>query len=117
VELNFYFIVGGFFRYFTGDTYNQIIPIYDVDPPDTDIYGQPRGSYRLDSGINLDLRLEKLFTIGADSSLSVGVNIFNVTNEDTEIEAQQNVDSEFPFGATRSIVRPRRYQFVLRFIF
>ena len=110
-------IVGGFFRYFTGDTYNQIIPIYDVDPPDIEIYGQPRGSYRLDSGFSLDLRLEKLFTIGADNSLSLGVNIFNVTNEDTEIEAQQNVDSEYAFGATRSIVRPRRFQVVVRFIF
>ncbi len=110
-------VVGGFFRYFSGNTYTQIIPIYDVDPPDTNIYGQPAGSYRMDSGINLDLRIEKGFRLGGDKNLSLGVNIFNVTNEDTQNEVETNVDSELAFGETRNIVRPRRYQVVLRFIF
>jgi hypothetical protein len=117
VHLPWEIVAGGFFRYFSGNTYNQIIPIYDVDPPDTNIYGEPAGSFRLDSGFNLDLRLEKAFTLGADSSLSLGVNIFNVTNEDTEVQVEQNIDGDVPFGATTNIVRPRRYQVVLRFIF
>jgi hypothetical protein len=117
VHLPLKFIVGGFFWYSSGNTYNQVIPIYDVDPPDTNIYGQPRGTFRMDSGFNLDLRLEKLFSLGAGTDLSFGVNIFNVTNESTQVAVEENVDSEDAFGDTIDIVRPRRYQLVLRFTF
>jgi hypothetical protein len=117
VHLPLKFIVGGFFWYASGNTYNQVIPIYDVDPPDTNIFGQPRGSYRLDGGFNLDLRVEKLFSLGAGTDLSLGVNIFNVSNESTEVAVEENVDSEDAFGDTIEIVRPRRYQVVVRFTF
>jgi hypothetical protein len=117
VHLPLQFIIGGFFRYASGNSYNQIIPVYDVEPPDTEIYGQPRGSFKVDDGFNLDLRAEKLFDLGGEHELSVGMNIFNVTNESTEIEVEENVDSELPFGETRRIVRPRRFQLVLRYTF
>ncbi len=117
VHLPYQFVIGGFFRYATGNTYNQIIPIYDVEPPDTNIYGQPRGSFRLDDGFNLDLRLEKLFSLGGQHKITLGVNIFNITNESTEIEVEENVDSELAWGETRRIVNPRRYQVVLRYTF
>ena len=117
VHLPYQFIIGGFFRYASGNTYNQIVPVYDVEPPDTNIYAQPRGSFRMDDGFNLDLRFEKLFSLGGQHKLSLGVNIFNVTNESTEIDVEQNVDSELAFGETRRIVNPRRYQLVLRYTF
>jgi hypothetical protein len=47
----------------------------------------------------------------------LGVNIFNVSNESTEVAVEENVDSEDAFGDTIEIVRPRRYQAVVRFTF
>lgn len=107
-------VVGGFFRYFAGNTYNQIIPVFDVDPPDTNIYGESAGSFRLESGFNLDLRIEKQFGIGGDRTIGLGIEIFNATNENTQIEAETSVDSERPFGTTRRIVRPRQWRLGVR---
>jgi hypothetical protein len=117
VHLPLQFIIGGFFRWTGGNSYNQIIPLYDLDPPDTEIYGEPAGSFRLEDGFNLDLRAEKLFSLGGETTISLGLNVFNVTNESTELEAEQSVDSDLPFGATTFITHPRRFQLVLRLLF
>jgi hypothetical protein len=113
-ELPWKILVGGFFRYFTGNTYNQIIPVFDVDPPDVNIYGETAGSFRQESGFNLDLRAEKMFGFGGGRSVGVGIDVFNVTNESTGIDSEQSVDSERPFGTTTQIVRPRRYRVGVR---
>ena len=113
-ELPWKILVGGFFRYFTGNTYNQIIPVFDVDPPDVNIYGETAGSFRQESGLNLDLRAEKMFGFGGGRSVGVGIDVFNVTNESTGIDSEQSVDSERPFGTTTQIVRPRRYRVGVR---
>jgi len=106
-------IVGGFFRYFSGNTYNQILTVEDVDQRSR-IYGAPAGSFRHDDGTSLDLRLEKDFTLGDDRQIGVGIDLFNVFNADTVIEAEQSIDSDRPFGSPTLLVRGRVYQLGMR---
>jgi len=113
-EIPWKIIVGGFFRYFSGNTYNQLIPVFDIDPPDVNIYGETAGSFRIDDGFSLDLRLEKMIGIGGGRSIGVGIDMFNVTNESTTSDVEQSVDSDRPFGSTTNIVRPRRYRLGVR---
>jgi hypothetical protein len=111
-------LVGGFFRYFSGNTYNQLIRVpEDVVDQESQIYGAAAGSFRQASGTSLDLRLEKEFGIGDDKTVSIAIDMFNVFNEDTVTESEQSVNSDRAFGSPTSIVRPRRYRLGLRFRF
>ena len=109
-------VLGGYLSYFSGNTYNQLIRVEDVDQT-SDIYGHPAGSFRLDDGINLDLRVEKDFNIGNNRRLGVGIDVFNVGNADTVIEAEQSLNSDRPFGAPRRLVRGRVWRIGARFHF
>ena len=109
-------IVGGYLRYFSGNTYNQLIRVADVDQR-SQIYGHPNGAFRLDDGISLDLRVEKDFNIGSDRSLGVGIDVFNVGNADTVIEAEQTLNSDRPFGAPVRLVRGRVWRLGARYRF
>ena len=109
-------LIGGYFRYFTGNTYNQVITVDEVDQR-SQIYGAKAGSFREEDGISLDLRAEKLFDIGGDKSIGIGIDIYNVFNAGTVISSEQSVDSEIPFGGPTSLVLPRRWRLGLRFRF
>ena len=109
-------VVGGYFRFFSGNTYNQQIRVEDVDQR-SQIYGYPAGAFRVDDGISLDLRVEKDFTIGDGRLLGVGIDVFNVGNADTVIEAEQSLDSDRPFGAPVRLVRGRVWRLGARFSF
>lgn len=113
-EVPWKIVIGGFFRYFSGNTYNQNVPVYDVDPPDINIYGETAGSFRLDSGFSLDLRAEKMFSFGGDRSIGIGIDMFNITNQSTQTGVETSVDRERPFGTTTDIVLPRRYRLGVR---
>ncbi|GEM_PF-1945978 len=109
-------VVGGYFRFFSGNTYNQTVRVEDVDQ-ESEIYGYPAGSFRVDDGISLDLRIEKDFTIGDGRLIGVGIDVFNVGNADTVIEAEQSLNSSRPFGAPRRLVRGRVWRLGARFSF
>ena len=109
-------IVGGFFRFFSGNTYNQLIRVEDIDQR-SEIYGAPGGSFRHDDGISLDLRVEKDVQLGGNRKIGVGIDIFNVGNADTAIEAEQSLNSDRPFGAPTRLVRGRVYQLGARIHF
>ena len=115
-ELPYGIVVGGFFRFFSGNTYNQIIRVEDVDQR-SEIFGAPGGSFRHDDGMSLDLRIEKDFNIGENRKIGVGVDIFNVGNQDTVIEAEQSLNSDRPFGAPTRLVRGRVWRLGARFHF
>lgn len=109
-------LVGGYFRFFTGNTYNQLINVEDVDQRST-IYGAKAGSFREEDGVSLDLRVEKLIDVGADKSIGIGIELFNIFNAGTVVESEQSVDSERPFGSPNLLVQPRRWRLGLRFRF
>ena len=109
-------VVGGYLRFFSGNTYNQQIRVDDVDQR-SEIYGYPNGSFRLDDGLTLDLRVEKDFNIGGGRLLGVGIDVFNAGNADTAIEAEQTLDSDRPFGAPVRLIRGRVWRIGARFHF
>ena len=109
-------MVGGYLRYFSGNTYNELIRVDDVDQR-SEIYGHPAGSFRLDDGLSLDLRVEKDFNLGGGRLLGVGIDVFNAGNADTAIEAEQSLDSDRPFGAPRRLIRGRVWRLGARLQF
>lgn len=109
-------VVGGYLRYFSGNTYNQLIRVEDVDQR-SEIYGYPNGSFRLDDGLTLDLRVEKDFNLGGGRLLGVGIDVFNAGNADTVIEAEQTLNSDRPFGAPVRLIRGRVWRLGARLQF
>jgi hypothetical protein len=114
------FILGTYVNAFSGNPYNQLIPLLEeaeIEPFDQEIFGEPRGSFRNPSGILVDLKVEKLFPIGGTRA-SVMLDIFNLFNSDVALDSQQGVDNEDrPFGSVTGLVRPRTWRlgFRLRF--
>ena len=93
---------------------------------------EPRGSRRLDTLNILDLRLEKIFTIGGDHKLSVYSDILNALNADTVTSVFNNVGgtsvfnpppaaagstTSVPFGGPAAITAPRQIQIGARWSF
>ena len=98
-------VVGGYLCYFSGNTYNQVIRVEDIDQRSA-TYCCTAGSFRVDVGISLDLRVEKDLNLGSGRSLGVGIGVlnvgiavFNVGNADTFVEAEGTLNSHRPFGA------------------
>jgi hypothetical protein len=73
------------------------------------------GSYRLETYRNLDLRLEKRFSLaGPYGDLGVVFDVFNLTNEDTVIDIFNRVPD---FGQITGIVNPRTFRIGARWLF
>ena len=93
---------------------------------------EPRGSRRLDTTNILDLRLEKIFTLGGDHRLSVYSDILNALNANTVTSVFNNVGgtgvfnpppaaagstTSIPFGGPAAILSPRQIQIGARWSF
>jgi hypothetical protein len=74
---------------------------------------QPRNDFRTDDYWNLDLRAEKLFSIGGEHELSLLVEAFNVTNEDN-VATVNNVAGA-AFGTPNSFLSGREIQLGVRY--
>jgi len=71
-----------YFRYITGNTWTRTA-FYWLDQGGRTILTKKRGSRRYDDRINLDLRLEKRFTLAEKYRIGLMMDIFNVFNSDT----------------------------------
>lgn len=69
---------------------------------------QPRNRCRVDDVVTLDLRAEKLFSIGGAHSLALLVEAFNLTNEDN-VATVNNVSGP-AFGTPSSFLPGREIQ-------
>jgi len=88
---------------------------------------EPRGSQRYDMQKILDVRLEKIFTLGGKSRLGIIADIFNVFNADTITNWGTVINSDYfltpgkyPSAdghAIQSILFPRQARLGIRFIF
>jgi hypothetical protein len=93
---------------------------------------ESRGSRRLDATNLLDLRLEKIFKIGADHRLSVYSDITNALNADTVTAVVTNIaggsvlnpppaakgsTTLVPFNGPTSVLAPRQIQVGARWSF
>jgi hypothetical protein len=109
------FDIGFFYSHETGDTWEPLVEIGDIVNQGGWILGLPRGSYRLPSQNNLDLRVEKEFAISG-GQFRLSADIFNALNKGdaTEIDADWGSDT---YGQPMNFVPPREIRLGIRYTF
>jgi len=76
-----------------------------------EVLAERRGSREYDSFVTLDLHLDRPFRVSDDVALSIGVDVFNVTDADavTSVTTLVN-DPAVPFGDVRRRQNPRTFR-------
>jgi hypothetical protein len=69
--------------------------------------------FRLDDVATVDLRVEKEFALTSAVNFTFGIDVFNVTNEGTELNRQRNLDATNRFFLADNI-SPRIYRLGVR---
>jgi hypothetical protein len=118
--------LGLFYQYYSGGTYNRNIKIpKDIDPDSVGLYAEPlriygeeKGAFREPAQHNLDMRLEKFFTLGVRFRLGLLIDMFNIFNADTPTSLETRIErGRDPFGFVRGIRSPRTFRLGLHFEF
>lgn len=119
--------LGAFVQYDTGFTYTPSFEIQssfdqewvaesgEVFDPDhfffirrQEVFAEKRGSREYDDFFKVDLKLDRPFRLNDDLTLAVGVDVFNVLNEDAVTRRTTLVnDPSVPFGEVRRRQAPR----------
>jgi hypothetical protein len=120
-------VLGFFYSWASGETYNRLIWIPDsIDPDPVSEYsqyvyilGEERGRFRYPSQHNLDVRLEKFFQLPSGYRLGFLVDVFNAFNAGTTTQVNTRIDpwTEFPFGKVSGVRFPRTFRTGIRFSF
>jgi hypothetical protein len=123
--------VSAYFRALSGTTYEPFFRFgsQEISFPlrtGRELLLEPRGSRRLPSRKQLDVRLEKIFRIGsAQDRISVYADVNNVLNESTAIDvitlypdqAIGGVDDPVAFGSPAELIAPRQLTIGARWSF
>ena len=73
-----------------------------------EVFTEKRGSREYDEFFKVDLKLDRPFRLNDDLTLAVGVDVFNVLNEDAVTRRTTLVnDPSVPFGEVRRRQAPR----------
>jgi hypothetical protein len=94
----------------------EIYREYTGSRTDTNRYAEPAGSRTTDSHYQLDLSYTQDFPIGNRFNIQLVGDIFNVTDNQTGYNIQNQVNSA-GFGDPRTYFNPRRFQLMVRFLF
>ncbi len=113
--------VSGFFHYYSGQRYTRTLSNMDLgvtlSQGQSIIYADTKGSYGLPAQVILDMRLEKVFRIGA-YSLGIFADGFNLLNANEATEVQTRSGSPvLIFGEMTRIMDPRAVRLGFRFEF
>jgi len=102
--------ISGSFRFISGRTWQRRLRVGGLGQGSVYINTEPRGSRRLPSQTNLDLRLEKVFYFGGDRSRRFGLtfDVFNAFNSGTTTRISSSVGSSF--GEIQRIVDSRGFR-------
>lgn len=123
--LPFKITLGVSYLFASGSTYNSNIRIPDEIDPDSvgnyagalRFYAEEKGSFRYPSVHQLDLRLEKFFTLGK-TRFGLLMDMFNVLNASTVTEYETAYEPDaYEFGYVWGIMRPRTWKFGVQFEF
>jgi hypothetical protein len=71
------------------------------------------GAYRLDDLTTADIRLEKEFALTSAVNFTFGIDVFNITNEGTELSRNRNLSTSNVFSLNDN-VSPRIYRLGVR---
>ncbi len=117
IILPFDIAVSPYLSVISGNTYNTYYRVRnEINQSSKYIPAQQVGSLRFPTDVNLDLQVEKTFTIKGNTRIGVVFNIFNLFNASTVTEVQ-NVLTSDDVGATYSIVNPRSFRAGVRFYY
>jgi outer membrane receptor protein involved in Fe transport len=98
----------------SGNTYNTYYRVGDeINQKAKYIPAQEVGSLRFPTQVNLDMQVEKTFTIKNNTRIGIMANVFNVFNSST-ITSYQNYITSSDFMSTYAIVNPRSFRVGLR---
>jgi hypothetical protein len=111
--------LSGFYSFLSGNTYSDYVYVSLPDPEGGAAYimPEPMGSKRYPDQHNLDLQLEKIFTIKGRLRISAMVSAFNIFNADTVNAVNSTVNIADPYGSVSSLVNPRVFRAGLRLYF
>ena len=115
--LPYEFSVSAFATYINGSPWAPILRYADdaLGQYRVTFLAEPRGSHRLDSQFNVDMRLEKTFH-WRNFNMSVLADIYNLFNDGTYTFIIRRLDLS-DYQEPTGIVRPRSYQLGVRFGF
>jgi hypothetical protein len=107
-ELPYGVMVGGNFRLESGPFVTRTVQIAGLNQGTITVNAEPRGSVTLDTLPTLDLRIGKIFRIGANT-FEVDMDAFNVTNENTVFDVRNgsNLQTVRVGGTGESAVIPQ----------
>jgi hypothetical protein len=107
--------VGFFYWHESGDTWEPLVSLENVVNQGGEIFGLPRGSFRLPSQNILDLRIEKEFEM-IGGQFRITADIFNALNEGyaTAVETLWGTEN---YGQPIDFIGPRQIRLGLRYTF
>ena len=89
--------------------------------PAANLYGEKGGGgkygdHRLPNFFELNLRVEKVFNVMENATVTVSADAFNALNSNTSLSTIGQITST-QYGVTTRIVNPRVFRFGVRFNF
>ena len=108
-----------YYSFLSGLTYSDYVKVFMPDPEggERDIMPSPMGSKRLPDQHNLDVQLEKIFTLAGRLKLGVMASAFNIFNASTVTGVSSTLNISDPYGTVNSLVNPRVFRVGLRLYF
>ena len=91
-------------------------PIIGTSTSDTNRYAEPAGSHTTEAHHQLDLNYTQDIPLGDRFNIQARLDIFNVYDNQTGYNIQENVNSA-GFGVPQTLYEPRRFQVSVRFEF
>lgn len=114
VILPFDFVLSGYYIYASGTTWTRRVLVTGLNQGSCYILTEPAGSRRLPPTSNLDLRLEKMFSLKKLTARFM-LDVFNVFNRGVETGVQDIYSANI--GKPTAVSSPRTFRAGLRLIF
>ncbi|HWW88706.1 MAG TPA: TonB-dependent receptor, partial [Vicinamibacterales bacterium] len=109
------------YSYEEGRPYGPLINVLGLSQGAVqNVLDEPRGTFTLPATNDLQIRIDKDFTISQSQRLRASIDVFNLLNAATVLTLNNNVSTSTaanPFGQTLTIVRPRTLQLGVRYQF
>jgi hypothetical protein len=111
--------LSAYYLFLSGMTYSDYVRVSIPDPEggSKNIIAESMGNKRYPAQHNLDLQLEKIFTIKNRTRLGVMASVFNLFNDDTVTGVNSILNIADEYGSAVSLVNPRVFRVGLRFYF
>ena len=114
------FNLGMRYSYESGRPYGRLIIARGLGQGNVTMLAEERGSYSLPAVNDLQIRIDKDFSITGSQRVRLSIDVFNIFNSDTTLTLRNNssqVTATTPWAQTLTIVRPRTVQFGVRYQF